>query len=201
MLQCLIHDPDDDWGGVKGGQRAGAGSGIFVLVKQGFQFQIFAVTLVKAVGQTAPAYILGQHFLLLQGSQTVLGFDLFQAADGGHIGGVFLTGSAVAQLIVCDPEVPARICRDFRVQGGEHHTLPFGLRRGKGCWFFFFRLFSCRLCNLYRSRSMGTECILGFLQCFKTACSGSGNAGLCIVAVVVIILAVGIALDDDGFLL
>ena len=55
----LIHGPDDDRGGIKGRQTAGPGGGILVLVKQRFQFQIFAVALVKAVRQAAPAHIAG----------------------------------------------------------------------------------------------------------------------------------------------
>ncbi len=141
LLQRLIHGSDNDRRSIKGGQRAGTGSGIFVLVKQGFQFQIFAVTLVKAVGQTAPAYIPGQNFLFFGSGKPFFRFNAFQAADGGHVGGVFLTGGAVTQLVIRDAKVPARICRDFRVQGGEHHTLPFGFWRCKGYWFLFVRLF------------------------------------------------------------
>ena len=96
LLQCLIHSSYNDWRGVKGGQGTGSGGGILVLVKQGFQFQIFAVTLIKAVRQTAPAHIAGQNFLFLWGGQTVLGLDLLQAADGRHIGGVLLAAGAVA---------------------------------------------------------------------------------------------------------
>ena len=63
LLQCLVHSPDDDRGSVKGGKGTGSGGGIFVLVKQSFQLQIFAVTLIKAVSQTAPAHIPGEDFL------------------------------------------------------------------------------------------------------------------------------------------
>ena len=200
LLQRLIHGPDNDRRGVKSRQGAGAGSGIFLLIQQRLQLQILAVALIKAVGQTTPAYIPEQYFLFLRGCQTVLSFDLFQATDGGHIGGVFLTGGAVTQLVIRDAKVPAFLCRDLRVQGGEHHSFPFGLRWSKG-WCFFFRRFYDLLRYFYRRWTMEMDCIFGFFQCFKPACGGCGNAGLHIVTILVIIPVVGIVLDNNGFII
>ena len=50
LSQCLVHSPNNNRGSVKGGQTAGPGCGVFILVQQGFQLQVFAVALVEAVG-------------------------------------------------------------------------------------------------------------------------------------------------------
>ena len=59
LREGTIHGLDNNRRGVKGRQRAGSGGGVFILVKQGFQFFIVAAALVKAIGQTAPAHIAG----------------------------------------------------------------------------------------------------------------------------------------------
>ena len=59
LSQHLIHGIYDNGGGVKGCQATGSCGGVLVLVKQGFQFQVLTVALVKAICQTAPAYIAG----------------------------------------------------------------------------------------------------------------------------------------------
>ena len=57
---------------VEGGQRGFPRRGIFLLRQQTFQSLIIAVPWVKAVRQTAPAHIFGQHLLLLRRSRAVL---------------------------------------------------------------------------------------------------------------------------------
>ena len=66
LREGAIHGLNDNGRGVKSRQRTGSGGGVFVLVKQGFQFFIVAAALIKAIGQAAPAYIAGQDFLLLR---------------------------------------------------------------------------------------------------------------------------------------
>ena len=98
LRKCLVHGPDDDRGSVKGGKGAGSGGSIFVLVKQGFQLQIFSVALIKTVSQTAPTHIPGEDFLFFWSGKAFLGFNLFQSSDGSYICGVFFAAGAVAQL-------------------------------------------------------------------------------------------------------
>ena len=58
-----------------GVQGTGAGGGVFILGEQPFQFGVFLCPTifagVKGIRQTAPAYILGKHLLLLGGGTTV----------------------------------------------------------------------------------------------------------------------------------
>ena len=60
---------------------------------------------VKRLGNTAPADILGQYFLILRIGRTVFLFQGLQGADSPDI--VFKPGflTALAQMIVCDTEV------------------------------------------------------------------------------------------------
>ena len=63
FAQGGVHCVNDFGRGVKGGQGAAAGSGVFFLCQQAFQLGVFAVPTVlvgfKGVGQTAPAGVLG----------------------------------------------------------------------------------------------------------------------------------------------
>ena len=63
FAQGGVHCVNDFGRGVKGGQGAAAGSGVFFLCQQAFQLGIFAVPAVlvglKGIGQTAPAGVLG----------------------------------------------------------------------------------------------------------------------------------------------
>ena len=96
------------------------------------------MALIKAVSQTAPAHIPREDFLFFRGGKALLGFNLFQSSDSGHICSVFLAAGAVTQLWIGNVKVAALVCGYLRVQGGKHNTLPLRLRRGKDSGLFFF---------------------------------------------------------------
>ena len=129
LREGVVHGLDDDGRGVKGRQRAGSGSGVFILGKQGFQFFIVAAALVKAIGQTTPAHIVRQDFLLLRHGQPSFFLNLLECADRLNIGIIFLGGSAIAQLWIGDMEAVSFFGGYLRVQHGKLHTLPALLRR------------------------------------------------------------------------
>ena len=72
---------------------------------------------IEPVGQTAPANVLGQDFLLLRGCKAFLCFQLLQQSDGSHIVGVSLNGCAYTQGIVLNAEITAFGIRN----GGQKH--------------------------------------------------------------------------------
>ena len=107
----------------------------------------------------------------------------------------------MAQLWIGNAEVAALVCGYLRVQGGKHHTLPLWPRRGKDSGLFFFGGFFDRLRHFHRRRAMGKECIFRFFQSLKAACCGCSVSTLLIVAIVVIILTVGIFLNDNALII
>ena len=121
MLHGIVDTTDNGGAGVVGVQGAGTGGGVFVLGKQPFQLRIFLRPTifagVKSIRQTAPAYILGKHLLFLGGGTTMLLFQFEQGADGFNVPGILLLCAALAQMVVCDAEVPSRLRRRFSIQG------------------------------------------------------------------------------------
>ena len=79
--------------GVKCGERAFTGGGIFLVREQVFQFGILSAPVffstVECICNAAPAAVMSKYVLLLGGRMTVLGFDLFQRFYGCNVGGVF----------------------------------------------------------------------------------------------------------------
>ena len=120
-LHGIIDTTDNGGAGVVGVQSAGTGSSILILGKQPFQFGVlFCPTIfagVKSVCQTAPAYILGKHLLFLGGGTTMLLFQLEQGFDGLDISCVLLLCAALAQMFICDVEIPDRFRLRFCVDG------------------------------------------------------------------------------------
>ena len=120
-LHGIVDTTDDGRAGIVGVQGAGTGSSILILGKQPFQFGVlFCPTIfagVKSVCQTAPAYILGKHLLFLGGGTTMLLFQLEQGFDGLDISCVLLLCAALAQMFICDVEIPDRFRLRFCVDG------------------------------------------------------------------------------------
>ena len=79
--------------GVKSGECAFTGGGIFLVREQIFQLGVFAapvlLTAVECVRNAAPAAVMSKYVLLLGGRMAVFGFDLLQCFYGCNIGGVF----------------------------------------------------------------------------------------------------------------
>ena len=102
-------------------QGAGTGSGVLVLGKQPFQFGVlFCPTIfagVKSVCQTAPAYILRKHLLLLGGGTAMLLLQSAQGLDGFNIAGEFLLGASDTQIIIRDVKISCGFRHRFSVQG------------------------------------------------------------------------------------
>ena len=80
VCQRVIHGLNDRGAGVVGIQRGGSGSGVFLVCQELFQIRILCgpgwLVRVKGIGQTAPANILRENMLFLQGRRAVLTFDL-----------------------------------------------------------------------------------------------------------------------------
>ena len=119
-----------------GVQGAGTGGGVFILREQPFQFCVFLCPTifagVKGIRQTAPAHILGKHLLFLSGGTTVLLFQLEQGADGFDVPGVLLLCAALAQMVICDTEVPGKFkCGTFRFNCGRFcaYRLNYNVKR------------------------------------------------------------------------
>ena len=117
-------------------QGAGTGGGILVLGEQSFQLCIFLCPTifagVKGICQTAPAYILGKHLLLLGGGTPMLLFQLEQGADGFNVPRVLLLRTSDTQIIIRDVEVPGRLRHRLSIQGfiqgcGIRECLPFAV--------------------------------------------------------------------------
>ena len=128
LCQRLVDGVDDDGRGIKGGQAAGTGGGIFLLGEQRFQFGVPAVLFIEAVGKAAPAHIAGKGFLFFRRCQPVFLLDPLQGADGGHIGRILFRLAAHAQRPVGDAEVMPPLGRYLRVERCKAHTLLYGLR-------------------------------------------------------------------------
>ena len=131
-----------------GVQGAGTGCGVFVLGEQPFQLGVlFCPTIfagVKGICQTAPAYILGKHLLLLGGGTPMLLFQLEQGADGFNVPCVLLLRTSDTQIIIRDVEVSGRLRHRFSIQGfiqgsgiweGLHLSVHHG-RNGQRIQFF-----------------------------------------------------------------
>ena len=136
LRQRLVDGVDEDGRGIKGGQAAGTGGGIFLLGEQRFQLGIPAVLFIEAIGKAAPAHIAGKGFLFLRRRQPVFAFHCLQSADRRHIGRILFRLAAHAQLPIHDVKVVSLPGRYFRIERCKPHTLPFGLRRCEHSFFF-----------------------------------------------------------------
>jgi len=136
LCQRLIDGVDENGRGIKSGQAAGTGGGIFLLGEQRFQLGVPAVLFIEAVGKAAPAHIAGKGFLFLRRCQTVFLLDPLQGTDGGRIGRILFCLAAHAQLPIHDVKVVSLPGRYFRIERCKPHTLPFGLRRCEHSFFF-----------------------------------------------------------------
>ena len=105
LFNGFIDAADNGRTGVVSVQGGSSGGGVFLLGQKGFQFLIFGMAVIEPVGQTAPAHIVGENFLLLGSGVPSFGFQLIQGLDRSHIPGVFLTGASFTQVIVHDAEV------------------------------------------------------------------------------------------------
>ena len=82
---------------------------VFLIGQEAFQLcilrrPIFFVR-IKGIGDTAPANIAGQDFLLRCRSCPALRFDLLQSANSLHVHAVLCFGPAHTQVIIGDAEV------------------------------------------------------------------------------------------------
>ena len=136
LCQRLVDGVDENGRGIKSGQAAGTGGGIFLLGEQRFQLGVPAVLFIEAVGKAAPAHIAGKGFLFLRRRQPVFAFHCLQSADRRHIGRILLRLAAHAQLPIRDVKVVSLPGRYFRIERCKPHTLPFGLRRCEHSFFF-----------------------------------------------------------------
>ena len=136
LRQRLVDGVDEDGRGIKCGQAAGTGGGIFLLGEQRFQFGVPAVVFIEAVGKAAPAHIAGKGFLFFRRRQPVFLLDPLQGADGGHIGRILFRLAAHAQRPVGDAEVMPPLGRYLRVERCKAHTPLYGLRCGESGFFF-----------------------------------------------------------------
>ena len=136
LCQGFVNGVDDDGRGIKGGQAAGTGGGIFLLGEQRFQLGVPAVLFIEAVGKAAPAHIAGKGFLFLRRRQPVFAFHCLQSADRRHIGRILLRLAAHTQLPIRDVKVVTLPGRYLRIERCKPHTLPFGLRRCEHSFFF-----------------------------------------------------------------
>ena len=136
LCQRLVDGVDENGRGIKSGQAAGTGGGIFLLGEQRFQLGVPAVLFIEAVGKAAPAHIAGKGFLFLRRRQPVFAFHCLQSADRRHIGRILFRLAAHAQLPIRDVKVVPLPGRYFRIERCKPHTLPFGLRRCEHSFFF-----------------------------------------------------------------
>ena len=136
LRQRLVDGVDENGRGIKCGQAAGTGGGIFLLGEQRFQLGVPAVLFIEAVGKAAPAHIAGKGFLFLRRRQPVFAFHCLQSADRRHIGRILFRLAAHAQLPIRDVKVVPLPGRYFRIERCKPHTLPFGLRRCEHSFFF-----------------------------------------------------------------
>ena len=136
LCQRLVDGVDENGRGIKSGQAAGTGGGIFLLGEQRFQLGVPAVLFIEAVGKAAPAHIAGKGFLFLRRRQPVFAFHCLQSADRRHIGRILFRLAAHAQLPIRDVKVVPLPGRYFRIERCKPHTLPFGLRRYEHSFFF-----------------------------------------------------------------
>ena len=90
-------------------QGGGAGGFILRFRQQAFQLRVFLspgfLAWVKGVGDAAPADVPGKGLLLRCRGAPALGLNLFQGADGRHVGGVLHLWPSYAQVIVGDMEI------------------------------------------------------------------------------------------------
>ena len=102
----LVHGSDDGGRGVMGVQGGRPRGAVLLRRQQLLQFGVLLAPLglgfVEGVRQSAPANVLGQDLLLLRCRQPVLGFDLLQGSDGGHVPLELGLCAALAQMIVRD---------------------------------------------------------------------------------------------------
>ena len=124
----LIHGTNDHRRRIKSRQSGFSGGCVFLVGQKGFQLCVLTVTFIKAICQTAPAYILGKHLLFFRCSKAVFVLQSFQKPDGSYIIAVPLSGSSHTQVIPDNRKVMSVGIGDFRVdnKGGgfrfrQHH--------------------------------------------------------------------------------
>ena len=140
VLQHLIDGADDHGRGIKGGEGGFSGGGVLVLVQQGFQFGVLAVTLVKAVGQPAPAHILRQYRLFLRRGKPIFPFQLFKQTDGPDVVVEAFPRRPRADGVIGDAVLMPVCGGDFGMEDkGRHFAPAFGLGRGQR-WLIIIRV-------------------------------------------------------------
>ena len=107
-------------------KRGFAGSGVFGVCKQFFQFSVPGVFFIEKVGKAAPAHILCQHRLFLRCGAAVLRLHRFQGTDRVQIALKTLQRRALSDVVIGDAVVPA-----IRVQRIGKRVLLFLFRRGE----------------------------------------------------------------------
>ena len=89
-----------------------SGGGVFLRGQLLLQLGIFFIPVffagVKGVGQTAPANVVGEDFLLCRGGASSLGLNGLEGLNGLQVGAELGLGAAFAQMVVGDVEVPRR---------------------------------------------------------------------------------------------
>ena len=126
LPQGGIDAADDHRRRVERRERGFAGSGVFGIRQQFFQFSVTRIFFVKEVRQTAPAHILCQHRLFLRCGGSVLRLHRFQGTDCVQIALKTLQRCALSDVVIGDAVVPA-----IRVQRIGKRVLLFLFRRGE----------------------------------------------------------------------
>ena len=124
LPQGGIDAADDHRRRVERRERGFAGSGVFGIRQQFFQFSVTRIFFVKEVRQTAPAHILCQHRLFLRCGGSVLRLHRFQGTDCVQIALKTLQRCALSDVVIGDAVVPA-----IRVQRIGKRVLLFLFRR------------------------------------------------------------------------
>ena len=158
LSQRGVDTADDHRRRVERRERGFAGSGIFGVRQQVFQFSVSGVFFIEEVGKAAPAHILCQHRLFLRCGGSVLCLHRFQGTDGVQIALKTLQRCALSDMVIGDAVVAA-----VRVQRIGKRVLLFLFRRGE----YRRRLVRLRccgfLCNV-RLLHVSADIVDGFLS-------------------------------------
>ena len=106
----LVDGADDRGRGVVRVERRASCGLVFFRREQGFQLGVFlrplALALVEHLGDTAPADVAGEHFLLLRRGLKDVFLKVFEQAYGLNVCPAFCLRPALAEMVVGDAEVP-----------------------------------------------------------------------------------------------